>query len=677
MTESAQKILFAFSPLRIPAIIRSCFCILIVVSVAYGQTTYYVSSSTGSDGNSGTSAGTPWRTMNKVSKTSFSPGDSILFKRGDTFYYGELSKEGAGWIGTSNAPIVMASYGSGNLPILYGDFTGATWTKTTEFGHDSIWQTYAGICLSGQGWEFYGGTWNIMTHDVLNAVFSMNNTDSLKKFLNSLTTDSFGPASATNNTGDTIYVKTHDGLSPNVHIFRSNVLTGTYLTVRDLEFRNWWTGVDPYNGNHEVFRHLKMRNNRYVAIFLSGGTSNSLVDSCRCDSTGYDAIYGFGGDHNRFNYDTVQTVTETILGIDHKVELAGIGVQQDTSVVIDHCYFADCELDGMAGFFNVQDTVRYCTFSNVATGLYLNGEGWVAHNNTIVVNGSASAPAIQVDLHGGSTPTSVYNNTVTTNGNALLFNSSNAVGGTVSFHNNSVTLTGPSNTRFVDFQVTTGITSTNNSFSGTGVFNAGKFPSEHIYNTLASFHAATGYENGSIWFSGSGSPTGTFTVAPDSLPANGGTVTLQWTSVNATSASISYTIGSVDTAITVNTNGSISINVSVSTLFTLTLAGPFGTTTLNARVIAGSTPLDYFLNQNYPNPFNASTTIEFGLPKDENVSLKVYDLLGREIATLVEGMQASGVHVTQWNPKAAASGVYRYRLNAGSYSKTRRMVIVR
>ncbi len=55
----------------------------------------------------------------------------------------------------------------------------------------------------------------------------------------------------------------------------------------------------------------------------------------------------------------------------------------------------------------------------------------------------------------------------------------------------------------------------------------------------------------------------------------------------------------------------------------------------------------------------------------------MYDILGREIATLAEGMQASGPHVIQWNPKGVASGVYRYRLTAGSYSKTLRMVIVR
>jgi len=105
--------------------------------------------------------------------------------------------------------------------------------------------------------------------------------------------------------------------------------------------------------------------------------------------------------------------------------------------------------------------------------------------------------------------------------------------------------------------------------------------------------------------------------------------------------------------------------------------GPFGTTTVSAEVIVGGTPTDYSLGQNYPNPFSATTTIKFYLPKDDNVTLRVFDINGREIATLAEGFQTKGSHVIQWTPRRVASGVYRYRLTAGSYSKTRRLVIVR
>ena len=357
-------------------------------------------------------------------------------------------------------------------------------------------------------------------------------------------------------------------------------------------------------------------------------------------------------------------------------EICGIGFQQDTNCVCEYSSFTNCYNAGFDTYYNVNDTVRYNTFSSPQDGVYLNGHGWVCYNNTITETGSSTGIGIRVDIH-GTGQTSAYNNTITSYGSGQTFGSSEPGGGTCVFHNNNITLIGPTNTRFDDFQITTGVTSTNNSFRGTAVFNAGLFPNEHLYNTLASFEAATGYETGSVWFSGSGSPTGTFTATPDSLPTNGGTVTLQWTSLNATTASIGYPIGSADTTVNVKTNGSLVIDVTTTTIFTLNLTGPFGTTSLNASVVVGTTPQGNFLNQNHPNPFNTGTTIESDLAKNENVSLKVFDILGREIATLAEGMQASGPHVIQWNPKGVASGVYRYRLTAGSYSKTLRMVIVR
>jgi hypothetical protein len=68
------------------------------------------------------------------------------------------------------------------------------------------------------------------------------------------------------------------------------------------------------------------------------------------------------------------------------------------------------------------------------------------------------------------------------------------------------------------------------------------------------------------------------------------------------------------------------------------------------------------LEQNYPNPFNPSTTLRFGLPTAGNVSLIVYDVLGREVTTLVRGTMDAGYHTTTWNASSVASGVYFARL---------------
>jgi hypothetical protein len=88
-------------------------------------------------------------------------------------------------------------------------------------------------------------------------------------------------------------------------------------------------------------------------------------------------------------------------------------------------------------------------------------------------------------------------------------------------------------------------------------------------------------------------------------------------------------------------------------------------------------PTDYSLSQNYPNPFNPTTSIRFALPKNERVSLKVYDVLGREEATLVDEEMPAGTYTVTWNASQAASGVYFYRIEAGSFRMTRRMAVVR
>jgi len=83
------------------------------------------------------------------------------------------------------------------------------------------------------------------------------------------------------------------------------------------------------------------------------------------------------------------------------------------------------------------------------------------------------------------------------------------------------------------------------------------------------------------------------------------------------------------------------------------------------------------LKQNYPNPFNPSTRITYSLPQSRGVSLKVYDLLGREVATLVDGNQKAGQHTVRFNADHLSSGIYFYRLRAGGETKIRKMTLVK
>jgi hypothetical protein len=88
-------------------------------------------------------------------------------------------------------------------------------------------------------------------------------------------------------------------------------------------------------------------------------------------------------------------------------------------------------------------------------------------------------------------------------------------------------------------------------------------------------------------------------------------------------------------------------------------------------------PAEFALQQNYPNPFNPATTITFALPKDSRVKLTVFDLLGREVAVLVDRVKPAGVHTAEFNAAILPSGVYYYRVEAGEFTVTKKMLLVK
>lgn len=81
------------------------------------------------------------------------------------------------------------------------------------------------------------------------------------------------------------------------------------------------------------------------------------------------------------------------------------------------------------------------------------------------------------------------------------------------------------------------------------------------------------------------------------------------------------------------------------------------------------------LPQNYPNPFNPTTNIEYTIPEKSQVTLKIYDILGKEVTTLVDKVQEAGTYVSVWNASNVSSGVYFYRLTSGNNVQTKRMIL--
>jgi hypothetical protein len=91
----------------------------------------------------------------------------------------------------------------------------------------------------------------------------------------------------------------------------------------------------------------------------------------------------------------------------------------------------------------------------------------------------------------------------------------------------------------------------------------------------------------------------------------------------------------------------------------------------------GASPGQINLQQNYPNPFNPSTTIRYGLPHKTTVQLSVFNTLGQQVALLQNGEQEAGYHEVRFNGSGLSSGVYFYRIRAGDFVATKRLLLLR
>jgi hypothetical protein len=101
-------------------------------------------------------------------------------------------------------------------------------------------------------------------------------------------------------------------------------------------------------------------------------------------------------------------------------------------------------------------------------------------------------------------------------------------------------------------------------------------------------------------------------------------------------------------------------------------SGPLAVSQLNSEI-----PNAYSLSQNYPNPFNPGTVISYQLPVNSFVTLKIYDILGKEVTTLVNQEHKAGTYQVDWNAGSYSSGVYYYKLTAGDFVETKKMMLVK
>ena len=104
--------------------------------------------------------------------------------------------------------------------------------------------------------------------------------------------------------------------------------------------------------------------------------------------------------------------------------------------------------------------------------------------------------------------------------------------------------------------------------------------------------------------------------------------------------------------------------------------------TLRLTELSGNVPDEFILYANYPNPFNPVTSLRYDLPKQAQVTLTIYDLMGREVTQLVNTTQESGYRSVQWDAtdsfgKPVSAGVYLYQIRAGEFVQTKKMVLLK
>ena len=103
----------------------------------------------------------------------------------------------------------------------------------------------------------------------------------------------------------------------------------------------------------------------------------------------------------------------------------------------------------------------------------------------------------------------------------------------------------------------------------------------------------------------------------------------------------------------------------------------YGAAGLDVKESGAGIPQQFSLQQNYPNPFNPSTTIRYALPKSSHVTLKVFNVIGQEVVTLVDGERTAGVHAAELNAANMPSGTYFYRLTTSDRATTKPMVLLK
>ncbi|MGD0259767.1 MAG: right-handed parallel beta-helix repeat-containing protein [Verrucomicrobiota bacterium] len=425
-------------PEVLKALAITTLCLIAQIPFA-GATTYYLSTSQGSDSNSGTNSNSPWQTISNIVSTerSIKPGDSLLFKAGDAF-------DGPLYISvqfpaTSNAPVTIDRYGTGANPIVYGDHETATWSATSGF--TGIYQTPS-----------LGPSWAINVSKVYDTngfkYYQMvQGTNTCTNYLNSFTNGCWGKSSD----GTTIYVKTLDNNPPpQMRLMEwACVCTPSYYNVQNLEICYGGKGIEP--GSYGIVR------SNYIHDCYAAGIGLYQIWGCQvCGNiVTRDAsteVYLEAGGNHWIHHNTISCTgtdynnTATIIAencVVSNTENANIGMQQGTNNLIEYNVLSYALSDFCDWWLEANAEVRYNYGFHAGMATAVNGTGIKFHHNIFDLDGVGSGilgyhiydPTNSPSPDTG--PVLIYNNVVYNFKTTGLYTAGNGASGTI-FRNNIV-----------------------------------------------------------------------------------------------------------------------------------------------------------------------------------------------------------------------------------------------
>ena len=656
-----------------PLIVKKyLFIIFILIAFKLFATTYYIDASFGNDSNAGTSVTGAWKTINKVNNFNFSPGDSILFKKGDIWK--ELLNFPSS--GNASAPIVIGSYGNGPLPVITGRDVYQGWDNPatwTDYG-SNLWyreQSYNPQRLWINGEE-------VLRNEVVD---SLDGNRYMWAWENSR-----------------LYVYSVSNPATSFSLMETNVLYFTvrfenkeHILVQNIEVQGGYSFAFALLGcGHITIKNCNIGaySRQGILIRESQGVSSTylIIDSCEVDSR-----FHFSYGKNKGIDDGIQIVNGAndcvvkncaILDFGHTgIYLKGL-IESANGVYNNKIYgnYISGEnvtyqrgigTDGLENkcrdneFFN--NIIRNTTVQNQING----NNNWIHHN---IIDGIRNSPvrtfatARGIHLQAYGTDMVCHDNKIDNN---LIMNCDEPG---IYFRGDQ----NPKNHNYIRNNII--INCGQNSRDG---LNDIAIAIEDHNSILTNYFYNNCLFNGDetapvVYLRGAYVNAENFNNQVSTMDSAANNI--QKDPLLTTSDSLYYFLlqdsPCIDAGIDVGlTNDFYGNMISFGNAPDIGIQEYSSTTGIpnDSETITNK----FSLEQNYPNPFNPTTTISYSIKEKGFVRLKVYDALGKEIATLVNEEKRQGSYSAKFNGNNLPSGVYFYQIESGNFTKVNKMLLLK